>query len=95
LQAKLGQNSPFLEGVDFFATAKKDGVVSATQGKISLKTHRRSSPNTTLVFSHKLHLCENPPLLQKGNLLPVLLANTTPPTPSSSTANSHRVLEID
>jgi len=45
---------------------KVDGVVSASHGRISSKTHLRSAPNITLVFSHKFHLCENPPLLQEG-----------------------------
>ena len=36
---KLGQNSPFLEGVDFFATAKKDGVVLGGDRRWFFKPH--------------------------------------------------------
>jgi len=64
------QNSPFLEGVDFFATAKKDGVVSAKHGKISSKKHLRSAPNATLVFSHKFALMRKSTPSKKGEFAP-------------------------
>ena len=56
----LGQNSPFLEGVDFFATAKKD------QGSVGSRSPMIIQRDPTVACRHYPVDLRSPPLLQEG-----------------------------